>query len=102
MTYRVIDRVLRNMYISLDAQSSENIDVGEEEEMKDFILSEIYFKTATGDFITMGELETLSGSTGEKLRPLLEDLKEERLIVEHQEGFQVSRHGLIICRTKWD
>ena len=67
-----------------------------------FVLSEIYFKTATGDFITMGDLETLSGSSGSELRPVLEDLKEERLIVEHQEGFQVSRHGLIFCKTRWD
>lgn len=66
------------------------------------ILNEVYFKTNNGDFINIGELETLTGFTGSKLRPIMEDLKQEGLIVEHQEGFQLSRHGLTICRTKWD
>ncbi len=66
------------------------------------ILNEIYHETGNGEFITMGELETVSGLTGAELRPILEDLKDRRMIVEHHEGFQVSTHGLITCKTKWD
>ena len=65
------------------------------------ILNEIYYKTARGDFITLDELETEFAMNGSSLRAYLEDLKLELLVVEHEEGFQVSRQGLHYCRSIW-
>jgi DNA-binding GntR family transcriptional regulator len=65
------------------------------------ILNQIYYKTAAGDFITMDELETEFGMSGSLLRPCLEDLKNEILVVEHEEGFQVSRQGIHYCQRIW-
>ncbi len=66
------------------------------------ILNHIYYRTAGGEFITMYELETEFGMTGYDLRPVLEDLKNEQMLVEHPEGFQVSVNGLNYCRSIWD
>ena len=49
----------------------------------------------------MDSLETLHGRSGSQLRPGLEDLKEAGLIVEHEEGFQVSLQGKAFCRSRW-
>lgn len=65
------------------------------------ILSEIYSRAGNNGFITMDELETETGLTGVQLRSLLEDLKEELLIVEHPEGFQISDSGMHFCKTRW-
>jgi hypothetical protein len=65
------------------------------------ILNQIYYKTAGGDFITMDELETEFGMSGSRLRPSLEDLKNGILVVEHEEGFQISRQGLHYCQGIW-
>ncbi len=65
------------------------------------ILHDIYHETSSGGFITMDSLETLHGRSGSQLRPGLEDLKEAGLIVEHEEGFQVSFQGKAFCRSRW-
>lgn len=65
------------------------------------ILYEIFHRAGTDRFITMDELETETGLPGVKLRPVLEDLKEESLIVEHTEGYQVSESGLHFCKIRW-
>lgn len=65
------------------------------------ILQEIFNRAGTEKFMTMYELETETGLTGAKLRPLLEDLKEESLIVEHPEGFQISDGGVHFCKSRW-
>lgn len=65
------------------------------------ILYEIFHRAGTDRFITMYELEVETGMPGSKLRPIIEDLKMERLIVEHPEGFQLSGNGLNQCRTLW-
>jgi len=65
------------------------------------ILSEIYSKAGNTEFITMYDLETETGLSGSELRPMLEDLKEELLIVEHPEGFQISDNGMHFCKTRW-
>lgn len=65
------------------------------------ILSEIYSRAGNKNFITMYELETETGLSGKDIRALVEDLKEELLIVEHPEGFQVSDNGMHYCRTRW-
>jgi len=67
----------------------------------DNVLSELFHKTADGAFMTMYDLEMEFGETGEKLRSLLEDLKADGLVVEHQEGFQVSIPGINYCKSKW-
>ncbi|HOO71454.1 MAG TPA: hypothetical protein PK926_06805 [Spirochaetota bacterium] len=65
------------------------------------LLGDIYNRTRDGSFMTLDELETDQGKSGSQLRPMLEDLKEEGLIVEHEEGFQVSRPGVDFCRSRW-
>jgi len=65
------------------------------------LLSEIYSRAGNKKFITMDSLETETGLSGKELRALLEDLKEELLVVEHPEGFQVSDNGMHFCKTHW-
>jgi len=65
------------------------------------ILSEIYSRAGNKSFITMDELETETGLSGKEIRGMAEDLKEELLIVEHPEGFQVSDNGMHFCKTRW-
>ncbi len=65
------------------------------------VIHEIYHKAGTEEFITLYELETLTGLSGSQLRPMLEDLKEEILILEHPEGFQISEKGNHYCQTRW-
>ncbi len=65
------------------------------------ILSEIYNRAGSTEFMTMDELETETGLSGSELRPMLEDLKEELHIVEHPEGFQISKNGMHFCKTRW-
>jgi hypothetical protein len=68
---------------------------------KSEILQEIFHQAGNRKFITLYEMEIFSGNSGAELRPLLEDLKEECLIIEHPEGFQISREGVHFCRSKW-
>ena len=65
------------------------------------ILQEIFHRAGTEKFITLYELETETGLSGAKLRPMLEDLKEESLIVEHPEGFQITYSGDHFCKSRW-
>lgn len=66
-----------------------------------YILQEIFNRAGTGRFMTLYELETETGLSGAGLRPMLEDLKEESLIVEHPEGFQISDSGFHFCKSRW-
>lgn len=68
---------------------------------KSEILQEIFHQAGNKKFITMYEMEILTGYSGAQLRPVLEDLKEETMIVEHREGFQISKKGVHFCKTKW-
>jgi len=65
------------------------------------ILHEIFHKAGTDRFMTLYELETETGFSGAGLRPMLEDLKEEALIIELSEGFQVSGNGSHFCKRRW-
>ena len=65
------------------------------------ILHEIFHRAGSEKFMTLDELETETGMSGSQLRPMLEDLKEESLIVEHTEGFQVSETGSHFCKRRW-
>lgn len=65
------------------------------------ILQEIFHQAGSKKFITLYEIEVLTGYSGIHLRTVLEDLKEERLILEHPEGFQVSEKGIHFCKSKW-
>jgi predicted transcriptional regulator len=65
------------------------------------ILSEIYIKFEKNKFVTMEELIATTGLSSSKIRPFVEDLKEDLLIVEHPEGFQVSNKGITFCKTHW-
>ena len=68
---------------------------------KSEILQEIFHQAGNKKFITLYEIEILTGYSGAHLRPVLEDLKEETLIHEHPEGFQISEKGVHFCRSKW-
>lgn len=65
------------------------------------ILQEIFHKAGSERFITLYDLETETGLSGSILRPMLEDLKEENLVIEHPEGFQLSESGIHYCRGRW-
>ncbi|HNX24446.1 MAG TPA: hypothetical protein PKG60_10390 [Spirochaetota bacterium] len=65
------------------------------------ILHEIFHRAGTEKFMTLYDLETETGLSGSQLRPMIEDLKEESLVVEHQEGFQISESGLHFCKSRW-
>lgn len=65
------------------------------------ILQEIFHRAGTDRFMTLYELETETGLSGSALRPMLEDLKEESLVLEHPEGFQLSESGLHFCQRRW-
>lgn len=65
------------------------------------ILHEIYHRAGTEKFMTLDELETETGLSGSVLRPMLEDLKEESLLLEHPEGLQISENGSHFCKRRW-
>jgi predicted TPR repeat methyltransferase len=65
------------------------------------LLHEIFYHAGTEKFITLYDLEIKTGLSGMQLRSLLEDLKDEILIVEHHEGFQVSESGFHFCKRRW-
>lgn len=65
------------------------------------ILQDIYHRSATGGFMRVKELERTLGLDGTELRSILEDLKEEKLIVELSEGFQLTPEGRSYCRSRW-
>jgi ribosomal protein S25 len=65
------------------------------------LLHEIFHYAGREKFITLYDLEIKTGLSGSLIRPMLEDLKDEILIVEHQEGFQISETGFHFCKTKW-
>lgn len=66
------------------------------------ILNDIYIRTRNGGFMTAREIEINTALAGERLRPILEDLKEEGLIVEHEEGLRIAPGGMHFCRSRWD
>ncbi|MCL1865526.1 MAG: hypothetical protein FWF73_06925 [Spirochaetes bacterium] len=65
------------------------------------ILHEIFHYAGKEKFITLYELEIKTGLSGSQVRSLLEDLKDEILIVEHPEGFKVSDTGFHFCKRRW-
>ncbi len=65
------------------------------------ILHDIFIRTQNGGFITMHEIEVNTALSGSRLRPFLEDLKEEGLVIEHPEGFTVAPGGIHFCRGRW-
>jgi hypothetical protein len=65
------------------------------------LLSDIRQQTRDRPFVTLYELEVLTGLPGEGLRPVLEDLKERGYVVEHPEGFQLTPPGVSFCRGRW-
>jgi ribosomal protein S19E (S16A) len=65
------------------------------------ILQEIFHHAGEKKFISFYEIEILTGCSGADLRPMLEDLKEATLILEHPEGFQISDSGRDFCRSRW-
>ncbi|TGK17204.1 hypothetical protein EHO61_12345 [Leptospira fluminis] len=65
------------------------------------ILQDIFASTQDGGFLTMRDLELKVSESERRLRPILEDLKESRMIVEYSEGFQIAKIGSQYCRARW-
>ncbi len=65
------------------------------------ILQDLYQKDQSNPFITMSEFEIHHGLTGTEIRSILEDLKDSGLVVEHEEGFQITFTGINYSKTKW-
>ncbi|HPB82578.1 MAG TPA: hypothetical protein PK200_11130 [Spirochaetota bacterium] len=65
------------------------------------ILHYIFTKTKDGNFLSLYELEIEFGITGSDLQPVLEDLKEDELIIESDECYQISDSGINFGRSKW-
>jgi len=65
------------------------------------ILQDIYHVSEKGGFMEMKDFERSLGLDGSVLRPILEDLKEKKLIVELPEGFQLTPEGRSFCRSRW-
>jgi predicted transcriptional regulator len=66
------------------------------------ILHDIFIRTRNGGFITMREIEVNTALSGSRLRPILEDLKEEGLVIEYTEGLFIAPGGMHFCRSRWD
>jgi len=67
----------------------------------DLVLQELYYKTVSGDFVTIYQLEIELALSGVILRSILEDLKNLCYVVEHKEGFQLTFTGKEKSRSKW-
>lgn len=65
------------------------------------LLQDIYQKTSRTKYINMDALMLEFGTTEHRLRPILEDLKDNCLIIEHDEGFQISPQGINYSKTRW-
>jgi hypothetical protein len=65
------------------------------------ILQHLYHQTSNGGFLSLYQLEIAFGLSGGQLQAVLEDLKEEELVVESPSGFQISRKGILFGRTRW-
>ncbi|RPI96060.1 MAG: hypothetical protein EHM32_04135 [Spirochaetales bacterium] len=66
------------------------------------ILHDIFIRTREGGFVSLHEIEVNTALTGSRLRPILEDLKEEGLVNEQSGGFFVAPGGIHFCRGRWD
>jgi len=65
------------------------------------LLQYLYNETSLYSFVKLYSLEIEFGMSGQQLRSLLEDLKEEGLVVEAEEGFGISRVGINFGKSKW-
>jgi RIO-like serine/threonine protein kinase len=70
---------------------------------EDIVLQTIYEETrrsATG-CVPLRFIEVTSGISAYELRNITEDLKNARLIVEHEEGLRVTDLGLFESKARW-
>ena len=66
------------------------------------IMQDLYQKDKRRPFITMSNFEVELGITGNEIRSILEDLKDSGLVVEHEEGFQITRSGINFSQSRWE
>ena len=72
-------------------------------EREDIVLQTIYEETrrsATG-CVPMRFIEVTTGISAYELRNISEDLKNARLIVEHEEGLRITELGLFESKARW-
>ncbi len=65
------------------------------------ILQDLYQNKSNNGYITIDEFVTLYGLSGELIKSELEQLKDDGLIVEHEEGYKISTEGQNAGMTKW-
>jgi len=65
------------------------------------ILHYLYYNSSDYDFVSLYQLEVLIGISGGDLRSFLEDLKDQCLVVETDDGFNISRQGRHFGQSRW-
>lgn len=65
------------------------------------ILYEIYHATSTGGYISMDELQTLTGLRGSVIQAEAETMKEAGYLFERECGYQISEYGSAFSRSRW-
>ncbi len=65
------------------------------------ILHYLYHTTKKGGPVLLYDLEVRFALSGSELQGILEDLKEEELVVESDAGFHVSQRGVAFGKTRW-
>lgn len=65
------------------------------------ILYEIYHSTSEGGYVSIDELETVTGLSGSVIRAEAETMKEKGFLFEREEGLQVSETGRAFSKSRW-
>lgn len=71
------------------------------DEKRSDILHYLYDTTTYHRFLTLYQLEIQFGMSAIALRSLLEDLKEQGLVVEVDGGFHISSQGKQFGQSRW-
>ena len=65
------------------------------------ILREVFYSNERDQMLPISELEVKMGMSHAELRPLLEDLKRERLLIENRAQLELSYSGLDYAKSRW-
>ena len=70
---------------------------------EDIVLQTVYEETrrSTAGCIPLRFIEVTAGISAYELRNIAEDLKNARLVVEHEEVLRITDHGLFESRARW-
>ena len=65
------------------------------------ILREVFYSNDRDQMLPISELEIKTGMSHAELRPLLEDLKREGLLIENRAQLELSYSGLDYAKSRW-